>query len=310
MAESPPWLKEAEDCAVRLVREAGGLLMERFQRPMAIEYKDKEGWRDPVTEADRTAETFLSNELAARFPEHGFVGEEGEGRAAGEGGLTWVVDPLDGTTNFANGLPSFCCSIGLLEHGEPVVGAIFLPWPDTPGGRVFHARRGGGAWEGEDRLQVAPGEKPVAGRVTVRGGFIPGRFRPSKELLKNAGQQRSVGSTAYELALTADGTYQFTLHGAPHSWDVAAGIVLVQEAGGTVLSRGRQGWGPLTSFLSDTANGDATKQLRDWRQTVLCGNADMVRFVQEGLLPLPLSTRVVRGAKQALRSRKRSGTTQ
>ena len=58
MAESPPWLKEAEDCAVRLVREAGGLLMERFQRPMAIEYKDKEGWRDPVTEADRTAETF------------------------------------------------------------------------------------------------------------------------------------------------------------------------------------------------------------------------------------------------------------
>ena len=309
MPESPPWLKEAEDCAVRLVREAGGLLMERFQRPMAIEYKDKEGWRDPVTEADRTAETFLSNELAARFPEHGFVGEEGEGRAAGEGGLTWVVDPLDGTTNFANGLPSFCCSIGLLEHGEPVVGAIFLPWPDTPGGRVFHARRGGGAWEGEDRLQVAPGDKPVAGRVTVRGGFIPGRFRPSKELLKNAGQQRSVGSTAYELALTADGTYQFTLHGAPHSWDVAAGIVLVQEAGGTVLSRGRQGWGPLTSFLSDTANGDATKQLRDWRQTVLCGNADMVRFVQEGLLPLPLSTRVVRGAKQALRSRKRSGTT-
>ena len=151
------------------------------------------------------------------------MGEEGEGRAAGEGGLTWVVDPLDGTTNFANGLPSFCCSIALVEHGEPVVGAIFLPWPDTPGGRVFHARRGGGAWEGEVRLQVAPGEKPVAGRVTVRGGFIPGRFRPSKELLKNAGQQRSVGSTAYELALTADGTYQFTLHGAPHSWDVAAG---------------------------------------------------------------------------------------
>ena len=148
MAESPPWLKEAEDCAVRLVREAGGLLMERFQRPMAIEYKDKEGWRDPVTEADRTAETFLSNELAARFPHHGFVGEEGEGRAAGEGGLTWVVDPLDGTTNFANGLPSFCCSVALVEHGEPVVGAIFLPWPDTPGGRVFHARRGAGLGRG------------------------------------------------------------------------------------------------------------------------------------------------------------------
>ena len=309
MPASPPWLKEAEDCAVNLARDAGRLLMERFQRPMAVEYKDKEGWRDPVTEADRAAETFLSTEIAARFPDHGFVGEEGEGREAGEAGLTWVVDPLDGTTNFANGLPSFCCSIALLEHGEPVVGAIFLPWPDTPGGRVCHARRGGGAWENEEQLHVAPGEKPVAGRVTVRGGFIPGRFRPSKELLKNAGQQRSVGSTAYELALTADGTYQFTLHATPHSWDVAAGAVLVTEAGGTVATRNREGWGPLTSFLRPSANGDATKQLRDWRQPVLSGNADMVRFVQDGLLPLPLTTRVVRGAKRALRPPRRSGPT-
>ena len=304
MSSSPERLQEAEEHAVKLAWEAGRLLMERFQRPMAVEYKDKEGWKDPVTEADRAAESFLSAELAARFPGHGFVGEEGESRDADEDGLTWVVDPLDGTTNFANGLPSFCCSIALLEHGEPVVGAIFLPWPDTPGGRVFHARRGGGAWEGEERLEVAPGEKPVAGRVTVRGGFLPGRFRPSKELLKNAGQQRSVGSTAYELALTADGTYQFTLHGTPHSWDVAAGVVLVREAGGAVVSRDRQGWRSLTSFLGDAANGDATKQLRDWRQPVLSGNADMVRFVQEGLLPLPLSTRVVRGAKQALRPRR------
>lgn len=303
MANSASWLKEAEDCAVGLAREAGRILMDRFRRPMTVEYKDKEGWRDPVTEADRAAETFLSEELAARFPGHGFVGEEGESRDAGEAGLTWVVDPLDGTTNFANGLPSFCCSIALLEHGAPVVGAIFLPWPETPGGRVFHARRGGGAWENEERLRVTPGEKPAAGRVTVRGGFIPGRFRPSKELQKNAGQQRSVGSTAYEMALTADGTYQFTLHATPRSWDVAAGVVLVQEAGGAVVSRDRRGWSPLTSFLTSPPDGAAAKRLRDWRQPVLSGNADMVRFVQEGLLPLPLSARVVRGAKQALRSR-------
>ena len=83
MAESLPWLKEAEDCAVRLVREAGGMLMERFQRPMAIEYKDKEGWRDPVTEADRTAETFLSNELAARFPAPRLRGGGGRGPGCG-----------------------------------------------------------------------------------------------------------------------------------------------------------------------------------------------------------------------------------
>ena len=173
MAESPPWLKEAEDCAVRLVREAGGLLMERFQRPMAIEYKDKEGWRDPVTEADRTAETFLSNELSARFPEHGFVGEEGEGRAAGEGGLTWVVDPLDGTTNFANGLPSFCCSIGLLEHGEPVVGAIFLPWPDTPGAASSTPGEAAGRGRGRTACRWRPARSLSRGGLPFGGASSP-----------------------------------------------------------------------------------------------------------------------------------------
>jgi myo-inositol-1(or 4)-monophosphatase len=302
MPLSPKELQEIEAQAIELARGAGRILMDRFHKPMSVEYKDKEGWKDPVTEADKAAEAYLFEETARRFPAHGFVGEEGGRKESGESGLIWVVDPLDGTTNFSNGLPSFCCSIALVEDGTPIVGAVFMPWPETTEGRVIHARKGGGAWEGEERLQVAPGDKPIAGRVVVRGGFLSGRFRPSKELLKNGGQQRSVGSTASELAMVADGTYQYTLHGTPYSWDVAAGIILVQEAGGTSFSHNKDGWYPLTTFRDASLEGPVTQELlRKWQHPVLSGNPEMVRYVSSGLLPLTLSTRLIRSTKQALK---------
>ncbi len=311
MALSPEELQDIEQQAVELAGKAGRILMDRFQRSMAVEYKDKEGWKDPVTEADKASEAFLSEETARRFPDHGFVGEEGGGRESGSSGLMWVIDPLDGTTNFSNGLPSFCCSIALVEDGVPVVGAIFMPWPETKEGRIIHARKGGGAWEGETRLQVAPGDKPITGRVVVRGGFLPGRFRPSKELLANGGQQRSVGSTASELAMVADGTYQYTLHGNPYCWDVAAGIILVQEAGGTSYSHNGNGWYPLTTFKDPANEGPITHEtLRKWQNPVLSGNPEMVGFVSSGLLPLALTTRLIRSTKRALtRSKPRTRRT-
>jgi len=305
MALSAQELQAIEEQAIDFARKTGRILMDRFQRPMSVDYKDKEGWKDPVTEADKVAEAFLSEETSRLFPDHGFVGEEGSGKEAGSSRLIWVIDPLDGTTNFSNGLPSFCCSIALVEDGEPVVGAIYMPWPETTEGRIIHARKGGGAWEGGVRLQIAPGNKPVSGRVVVRGGFLPGRFRPNKNLLANGGQQRSIGSTASELAMVADGTYQYTLHGTPHSWDVAAGIILVREAGGTTLSHNKKGWYPLTTFKDNTLGGtqEAITQetLRHWQSPVLSGNPEMVGFVSDNLLPLPLSTRLLRGTKKALK---------
>ena len=302
MALSSQELQEIEEQAIGLAKKTGRILMDRFQRPMSVDYKDKEGWKDPVTEADKAAEAFLSEETSRLFPDHGFVGEEGSGREAGASKLMWVVDPLDGTTNFSNGLPSFCCSIALVEDGEPVVGVIYMPWPETVEGRIIHARKGGGTWEGEVRLQVAPGNKPVSGRVVVRGGFLPGRFRPSKDLLANGGQQRSIGSTASELAMVADGTYQYTLHGNPHSWGVAAGIILVREAGGTSLSHSKNGWYPLTNFKDNPIGGTqepiTQESLRNWQNPVLSGNPAMVGFISDGLLPLPLSKRLLRGTKK------------
>ena len=114
---------------------------------MSIDYKDKEQ-RDPVTDADKTTQEYLSQEITKKFPGHGILGEEGGGEEAGDQedvpspDFLWVLDPLDGTTNFLNGLPVYASSIGVLYRGRPVAAALFLPWPKPSGGFVLHCHKG------------------------------------------------------------------------------------------------------------------------------------------------------------------------
>ena len=108
-------LQEIEEQAIDFARKTGRILMDRFQRPMSVDYKDKEGWKDPVTEADKVAEAFLSEETSRLFPDHGFVGEEGSGKEAGSSGLIWVIDPLDGTLNYSRGFKISAFAFALFE---------------------------------------------------------------------------------------------------------------------------------------------------------------------------------------------------
>ena len=258
------------------------MLLERFQTPLHVEYKGMRAGSAPVTDADRRVEEMLHEELARRFPEHAVVGEEGAGAGSAAAALTWAIDPLDGTTNFLNGLPVFASSIALLEEGRPVVGAIFLPWPGAPRGRVLHARRDGGAWEGDAPLRVAPGDRPTPGRAVVLPRSNTGRYQPQGELRRTPGERRSLYSTAYEIALAADGSYQYALFPTPHIWDVAAGVALVREAGGDVLTRqrGSDGWRPFLAVESDDADGPPGQEaLRRWVEPILVGNPGMVRYV-------------------------------
>jgi myo-inositol-1(or 4)-monophosphatase len=276
-------LEEIERQAVELAWEAGNILLGHFHGgPLHVEYKGKTHGDDPVTEADHHAETFLKEELARRFPDHGIVGEEGAGEGSDAASLTWVVDPLDGTTNFLNGLPMFASSIGLIEDGVPIVAAVFIPWPVGNMGRVLHARMGGGSWDGDRRLRVAEGISPVAGRVVVLPTFRTGPFRAQRSLAEKPGERRSVGSTAFELALVADGKYQYAVFARPRSWDVAAGILLVQEAEGWVMTRSRaqRGWHPFNSFASPKDDGPpGQKLLRDWANVIVVGNPEMTNWV-------------------------------
>ena len=136
-------LTELEQQACDLVRGAGAILLRYFDQPLSIDYKSANN-RNPVTDADHAADEYLRGELSRLFPEHAIVTEETESESDDPKEITWVVDPLDGTTNFLHGLPMFACMVCALERGAPVAGAIYIPHIGSTGGRVVHSRRGAG----------------------------------------------------------------------------------------------------------------------------------------------------------------------
>lgn len=225
--------------ASAIAMEAGELLRGFYARGVATEYKTEV---DLVTEADRTSEKLLLERLSAAFPDHGIFGEEGTRERLGAE-FRWYVDPLDGTTNFAHGFPVFCVSLGL-EHrppglqqdqdGQLVCAVLYDPMRDE----LFAAERGKGAFLNGRKLHVS--QTTEVAQALLATGF-PSRSRHQNpnihfyhELTMRSHGVRRAGSAALDLAYVAagrmDGYWEFRLN----PWDTAAGVLLVQEAGGTV----------------------------------------------------------------------------
>ena len=145
---------------MEFARGAGDLLAGHFGRALSVEYKDK-ARQDPVTTADREAQAYLEGRISDRFPTHGILGEEDDASADGErhaADYLWVLDPLDGTTNFMNGLPVYASSIGVLYRGRPLAGAVYIPWPSADSsGVVVHCHAGRGAFADGEPVSVYPG---------------------------------------------------------------------------------------------------------------------------------------------------------
>jgi myo-inositol-1(or 4)-monophosphatase len=188
-----------------------------------------------VTAADRRAEDILRTELMKARPGYGFIGEEG-GKQAGEDGThTWIVDPLDGTTNFLHGIPQFAISIGLQRDDTIVAGLVYNPITDE----LFTAERGKGAFLNDQRLRVA-GRQRLEDAVVACG--LPHIGRGDLELFRTEFTQvqakvaglRRFGSAALDLAWVAAGRFDIFWERNLSSWDMAAGILLVREAGGFV----------------------------------------------------------------------------
>ena len=221
------YLPEVEPIA----REAGTLLMGYFAKHVTIEYK---GDVDLVTEADRASEKLIVQRLQARWPEHGIVGEEGT-RSETEAEYRWYVDPLDGTTNFAHGYPVFCVSIALVRHdGQLEVGVLYDPTRDE----MFSAERGQGATLNGERLQVS---KTKALAESLLGTGFPSHKRHKNpnihfyhQLTLRSHGVRRAGSAALDLANVASGRYDGFWEFNLNPWDTAAGVLIVQEAGGMV----------------------------------------------------------------------------
>ena len=222
-----------------IARQAGALLRGFYEKGVATEYK---GDVDLVTEADRASEQLIVSKLKAAFPAHGIYGEEGT-REHLESEYRWYVDPLDGTTNFAHGFPSFCVILGL-EHrplglsaeadGEIVAGVVYDPLRDE----MFVAEKGRGAWLNGRQIKVS--KIPTLAESLTATGFPSQKRHENPNVhfyqqitLRSHGVRRA-GSAGLDLAYVAcgrlDGYWEFKLN----PWDTSAGVLLVEEAGGTI----------------------------------------------------------------------------
>jgi myo-inositol-1(or 4)-monophosphatase len=235
------------DAAREIAELAGATLLERFGRLTGTEI-ERRGARDVVTRADQDAEAVIRRQLEARFPGHRILGEEGARDAAAQSsagdGPLWIVDPLDGTVNFIQGIPLFCVSIGYVEDGEPLLGVVHAPAL----GQTFWGAPGSGAFEGD--RPVFTSVTPELEEAILATGFAYDRNRLADDNFGNVRELgmrcrglRRMGAAALDLAYVASGRLDgfWELHLSP--WDVAGGAALVRAAGGRVTDqRGGEDW--------------------------------------------------------------------
>jgi len=220
--------------AEALVREAGAVILSRFRDGVAVEYK---GWRNVVTATDYEVDRLMTERLAREFPDCGLLSEESPPVAGGEGGYRWVIDPLDGTKNFSQRLPTFAVNLALVRHEDVLLGLTYDPSRDE----LFLAERGRGAW-----LNGAP--MRVSGKATVAEslvGFDMGYDNDRAGLLLDFLRSvwpamqgmRNIGSSALGIAYVAAGRTDLYIHHLLSPWDFLPGLLMIQEAGGVATER-------------------------------------------------------------------------
>ncbi|MCE9584566.1 MAG: inositol monophosphatase [Planctomycetes bacterium] len=226
------------DAAIQAALLGGKIVRRAGRRAHAVSFK---GATDLVTATDRASEKAIAGYLAKRFPSHGFLGEEGGRRAGAE--FRWIVDPLDGTMNFAHGMPYYDVSVALERDGDVLAGAVY----DPVLGEMYSAAKGRGARCNGKRIRVS-GRAPLS-QTLLATGFssalldssktggplrteVRRQFRRFNDFCLQARGVRRPGAAALDLAYVARGIFDGFWEGSLKAWDVAAGWVIVEEAGG------------------------------------------------------------------------------
>ncbi|MCB1555367.1 MAG: inositol monophosphatase [Xanthomonadales bacterium] len=222
--------KPAVTVMIKAARQAGNTILRQFGRAEGLNIVEK-GRHDFASEVDAQAEKDIIRELKRAFPDHAFLGEEGG--QLGKARFTFVIDPLDGTSNFLRGLPHFCVSIALLDGEEPIHGVVFDPLRNE----IFYASKGSGAFLDERRIRTTNRQELTGGIVIT--GFPPreraridAQLTAVRQLMAEAEDIRRTGSAALDLAYVACGRADGYFEAGVKPWDIAAGLLLVREAGG------------------------------------------------------------------------------
>ena len=252
--------------AVQMAKGAGGIQLSYF-RGDDLSIRTKSNVYDVVTRADKESEEYIAKAITACYPDHAILGEEGGSRGNASGDYRWVVDPLDGTTNYSQGLPIFSVSIALQHQGETVVGVVYAPYL----GELFWASKGGGAYmksrSGEvKRLQVSA-KQTLATSVLATGFPYDKDVNPDNNsdnvarIVSYVRDIRRLGSAAYDLSCIAagllDGYWELDLH----EWDVCAANLIVREAGGVVCDF-RRNRGVSQAAGNEVLVGEMLKYIR------------------------------------------------
>jgi myo-inositol-1(or 4)-monophosphatase len=250
------------DTAMKAAKEAGAILERYFETSLEKRLKDD---NSIVTEADEKAEEKIIENITRMYPDHGILGEE-SGKQTGAGEYTWIIDPLDGTQNFVNGIPLFAVSIGVVRENMPVVGVVYNPITDT----LFYAEQGKGAYWNGHKIRVSAQELNTA-MITIGTSSKP----EDKDLVRKCfaaanGYVKSVrylGSAVLELAYLARGGTEGFLNIGTKPWDYAAGSLLVLEAGGTITGFTGGAWNFTNNYFI-ASNGVIHSSLLQLMETV------------------------------------------
>jgi myo-inositol-1(or 4)-monophosphatase len=264
-------LRDMERLAIELAGVAGAEISRALGGMLAVKYKtgtEEDAWRDPVSEVDDKVERLIRMRVGESYPNHDIIGEEMDERPAPDGDFIWVIDPIDGTSNFVNGFPLFSASIGILYKGLPVVGALWCPVSHALRAGVYHCTRGGKLrFDGAD---VTPKVNPAVRRRLV--GV------PVATMSDSFWETRKTGSASFECAMVAAGLLQAARFATPNIWDIAGGLALVAAGGGVVRRREAEEWVPMERFQPIGDHRD----LRLWRGEIIIGEPGAVDRMCEG----------------------------
>jgi len=229
------------ETAIEAAHQVGRVLLEQFGTPQKIKSK---GLRDIVTEADLAAQAQAIEIIRSQFPDHDIWAEEVGQTPGGASDYCWIVDPLDGTTNYARGFPCFSVSIALSHRGEVILGVVYDPLRD----QLFRAQRGQGAYLNDDGIEVSAAARLIDAVIGLDWAREQELRCQTAQLVVEAaprsGTLRSAGSAALGLCSVAAGWTDAYVHLSLNPWDVAAASVIIREAGGVISDLAGLPWLP------------------------------------------------------------------